>query len=612
MIRYLPLVLVLIAATARADDAAPSKADLAANRIACEHAGPSCNPVLLLTKLERREVDRFLEAHPELALDRAPAGKTITKIRVSNHDVFGPDTGFLRWFNFLHVTTKEQAVLNELTLGVGDAWNQLRLDESARRLRDPVSTAVVAIVPLVSGEGQVELLVVTRDVWSLRANSVWEIQENKVTYLSVSLSENNLLGRRKLLALTFRMNQGEFFTGPVYIDKNIAGKQLDLRFRAGPIFNRGTSALEGSESVLELARPLYSVDTKWGAGVAWSHRFAIDRSFLGPNLRTYDAPSTPEDDLLPYAYRIRKMTLGTSVVRAFGDDRWQQRLRIGHELSSQRPALLDDFPMDENLRMDFADDVFPRSERVSMVYVGGELFEPRYRNIHNNQTMELAEETRMGLFGELKLGAGLKAIGSNNTFFRVTGDLGYAGALGDDGLWVVKAAGTTRLQSGQEFEELFGLSAIDTTTEAIFRVIGPSFGDIGRVASQVKLSALFNDTQNQFYTLGGDSGLRGYPIGFFTGDRRLIWSTELRTRPVPILFTRWGLVAFYEVGGAANSYRAMDVNHDIGLGVRVLTPQINTDLFRFDAAFPISAGEYGFYGPPLHGWRLSAGYDQTF
>jgi len=493
-------------------------------------------------------------------------------------------------------------VRRELQLGVGDAWDQLRLDESARRLRDPVSTGLVAIVPLVAPDGGVELMIVTRDVWSLRANSLWEIQENKVTYLSISLSENNLFGMRKLLALSFRMDQGAAFVGPVYIDKNIAGEHIDLRARGGPLFNRNTQELEGSESVFDLARPLYSVDSKWGAGLAWSHRYAVDRSFVGAGLRTYDAPETAEDDALPYAYRQKKLSLAVSGVRGFGDDLLQQRARLGYEIAVQRPTLLADFPEDPVLEDAFARDVLPRSERTSVVFAGYEFFEPRYRNTQYVNTFELAEEARMGVSADVKIGGALRAIGSQATFLRLTGSAGYAGAVGTDGLWAVHAAGTTRVERGK---------AIDTTVEGIARLVTPSIGTFGRVVTQAKVSGLFRDTQNQFYTLGGDNGLRGFPIGFFDGDRRAVWNTELRTRSIPILFTRWGAVAFYDVGGTAPSYRSMTLHHDAGVGLRVLTPQINTDVFRIDFAFPLDGPTAGEPGEAF-GLRFSAGYDQTF
>jgi hypothetical protein len=597
--------LVLLVATAAA--ATPARADdgAAAARAACEDAAPSCDPSALLSKLERRSVERALAARG-LELDHAPYGKRIGEVHVVPFDVFGPGDGFLRWFNLFHMATRDPAVRHELVFSRGETWDQRRIDESARRLRDPLNTSLVAIVAVrAAAEGEVDVLVVTRDVWSLRANSNYEIQENQVTFLSLSLSENNLLGRRKLLAATFRMDQATYSIGPLYIDKNLLGRHIDLRGRGGPIFNRYTSELEGTDSVVGLSRPLWSLDTDWGASLDWSHRFAINRSFSGADVRLFD-PASPDDndacyldppaDCVRHEYRMRRMGIAATVVRGFGD-RIEQRVRGGYQLDSQRPTLLDDFPADEAVRQAFIDNVLPRSERTGVVFAGWELFEPRYRNFQNVSTFELAEDVRLGPELEATVGLAREELFSEPNFVRLSGSAGYTGAWAGDGLWLARTAATTRLEGGE---------AIDNIVEARLRLVTPSF-ELGRLVSEAKVAGLFRDRQNEFYTLGGDNGLRGFRIGAFVGDRRVLWQTELRTRPVPILFTRWGLVAFHDVGGTADRFENLELHHDAGLGIRMLVPQLNPELFRFDFALALDAGI-----PAAERFRFSAGYEQSF
>jgi hypothetical protein len=593
------VVLLAAAATpARADD-------IAAARAACEDAAPSCDPSALLSKLERRSVERALAAR-QLEIDHAPYGKRIGAIHIVPFDVFGPGDGFLRWFNLFHMATREEAVRQELVFSPAETWSQRRIDESARRLRDPLNTSLVAIVPVrAAAEGEVDVLVVTRDVWSLRANSNYEIQENQITFLSLSLSENNLLGRRKLLATTFRMDQATYSIGPLYIDKNMFGRHLDLRGRGGPIFNRYTSEYEGSDSVVSFGRPLWSLDTDWGASLDWSHRFAINRSFAGADVRLFD-PASPDDnagcfldppaECVRHEYRMRRTSLAATVSRGFGE-RIEQRVRGGYQLETQRPTLLDDFPMDEAVRQSFIDNVLPRSERTGVVFAGWELFEPRYRNFQNVSTFELAEDTRLGVELEATVGLAREEIFSENNFVRLSGAAGYTGAWGGDGLWLARTVGTTRLEAGE---------AIDNIVEAKLRLVTPSF-EIGRVVTEAKVAGLFRDTQNDFYSLGGDNGLRGFRIGAFVGGRRVLWQTELRTRPVPILFTRWGLVAFHDIGGTGDRFESLELHHDAGLGIRMLVPQLNPELFRFDFAFALDSGI-----PASQRFRFSAGYEQSF
>ncbi len=587
------IVTALTLVAARAASAGPTAEELAAARAACEHAEAGCDPSILLSRLERRAVDRALEMRG-LEIDHAPYGKPIGRIHVVALDVFGPSEGFLRWFNIFHVTTLETSIRAELVIEEGQTWDQRRADESTRRLRDPSSNSLAAIVPVIGEGGAVDVLVVTRDVWSLRMNSNYEIQDRQLTVLQVALSENNLLGRRKLLAATFRMDQGAYRIGPLYVDKNMFGQHVELRARGGPVFNRKTRELEGSESLVDLSRPLWSLDTEWGAGLAWSHELGIERSFVGPELATYDAPETPIDDLIPYQYRQRKIALSAHVVRGFGSA-IEHRARAGYELGIVRPSLMDDFPADPVLRDSFTANVLPRSERTSALFVGWQLFEPRYRNYQNLSTFELAEDTRLGPEAELTVSTALELIGSEANFVRISGNAAWTGSWGGDGIWRARIAATTRLEGGE---------AIDNVGEAILRLATP-LTELGRAATQIKLSTLFNDTQNQFYTLGGDNGLRGYAINEFRGDRRALWQTELRSRPVPILFTRWGILIFHDVGGAASSFGSMQLHHDAGIGLRSLVPQLNPDVFRFDFAFALDEGRRGEL-------RFSAGYDQSF
>src|SRR5262249_4334399 len=142
-----------------------------------------------------------------------------------NEEVFAEPTPFLQFFNHFHHTTTESTVRSETVITAGEVWDQARIEETARRLRDPLWSTVVAIVPVQSATpGMVDALIVTRDVWSLRFNTVYTFQQGKLTNLLTSLSENNFLGRRDLLSAALTMDQGSIAVGPLFIDKNLAGE----------------------------------------------------------------------------------------------------------------------------------------------------------------------------------------------------------------------------------------------------------------------------------------------------------------------------------------------------------------------------------------------------
>jgi hypothetical protein len=571
-----------------------------AMRVRCASELPGCDLMALLGDLERSAVLSAL-ARRGRRIDPAPWGKPLGRIEVVNLRVFQDSEGFLQFFNVFHATTRERVVEREVLVRPGERWDQQRIDESRRKLRDRTFSVLAVIVPVESATpGAVDALVVTRDVWSLRFNFNARVQGDKFSYLTFSLSENNFLGLRKLLAAVYEMDLGAVGIGPLYIDKNVLGRRYTLRTRLQALFEReallgdGRFVGEGSEGVFEFNRPLWSLDSKWGYGVEWSHRYAIDRSFQQTGLRTYDDPATDEVEAVPWKYRQRRFQLTTGVTRGFGD-RVKHRLKGGHILDAQRPAVTDDFVGPPGLRDAFARDVLPRSERASSLYVGYEVFTPDYRELRNVAAFDLAEDVRLGPSAEVLVSTALELIGSETNFARAQAAASYVHPVGADGLASVAGSVSTRVDGGE---------LIDNSGSTTVGLVSPTLGWV-RLVAEARLATLWNETQNRFLSLGGENGLRGFGINQFDGARRAVAQLEVRTRSRPVLFTKWGLVGFYEAGGAGTALRSLRLHHDVGVGLRVLVPQTSPEVFRFDFALPLD-------GPSAGSLRFTAGFGAAF
>lgn len=587
----------------------------------CAARDPSCDWVMTFSSLEKASIRRALKALA-FEVEPSPWGKTIGKITVHNEDVFA-EANALRFFNYVHVTTRPAYLRRELTFNEGEVWNPELISESARRIRDPLFTSVVAILPIKSAaSGQVDVLVVTRDIWSLRLNTQYAIQENSLTNLSVSISENNFLGRRKTVAFSMLMDQGSVSLGPLYIDKNFLGRYLDFRFRIEKILTRqsldvvtregmripttdpggiqddGTFRSEGNAVTVAMSKTLWSLASKWGGGASFSYRNAISRSYFGAGLRPVDAPSTPEIDNLPREFRMRVWSVRASATRQWGSS-LKHQFEAGYNVSSTEPSLLPNFPMDPMLRADFIADVFPRDEVISSPFVEYSLFLAKFKTVRNVDTFELAEDIRLGPSLTAGLAQSLEALGSNYNFTRPSLSLSWTFPWGRDGYYRLSAGGQMRIQSG---------ATIDNTATAQVRAVTPTLGYL-RALARVQMETRWNDTQNTFYTLGSEGGLRAYRVGQFIGDRRIIGGVELRSVPIPVWVLRAGAVLFYEGGGADDTFRRMSIFHDVGIGIRTLIPQTSRELFRFDLAFPLVDAEPGIRaGFP----RFTAGFDSYF
>lgn len=557
---------------------------------------------LSLGSYEESALRRALAAR-QLRLEPHPYGKVVRRIHVVNQPVFGPDEGFLRWFNVFHRTSREHVVEREVLLRPGATWDDELVDETRRRLRDPLFTTLAVIAPVVAeggGPDEVDLLVVTRDIWSLRMNSRYEVQEGVLTELSLSLSENNLLGYRKQVAVVFDMDLGAFNIGPQYVDKNIAGTHLQLLSRFDGVFTRDGGAWEGTRSYTSFGYPLWSLDRKWGAGVVATHFDAVRRSFEGTELRPYDNPDTPEVEAIPYEFHERDLEIETSGVRQLGR-RVKHRVTVGHELTVRRPRVLDDFPGDEVARAAFTRDVLPRSERASRLFARYSFFTPWYRIYRNIDSFDLTEDVQLGPELSLELGAAREEIGSEANFVNAVASAAWTQDIAGDGLVRLAASATGKRQGGEYIDEVLsaGLSGASPPLLGI------------RLAARTLWARRYNETNNRFFTVGGDSGLRGYTIGDFAGQIRVLTNVELRTFPVRILFARFGAIGFWDFGHAADCYSGCDnpliLHHDVGGGLRALVPQLQPYVFRLDWAVPLTGPTRGVAGS-----RIIFGVQQVF
>jgi hypothetical protein len=137
-----------------------------------------------LGKIEQESVDDAL-TKLGVRIDPAPEGKTIGRIYVVNQEVFSKRDWYLQLLNFFHWTTRGYILERELLLRPGQRWDQALVEETTRNLQSPPGlvvsgrtlfqpelSSVVVILPIASAiPGQVDLLLVTRDLWSLRLNT---------------------------------------------------------------------------------------------------------------------------------------------------------------------------------------------------------------------------------------------------------------------------------------------------------------------------------------------------------------------------------------------------------------------------------------------------------
>ncbi|HEY5946980.1 MAG TPA: hypothetical protein VIV40_15860, partial [Kofleriaceae bacterium] len=138
-----PAPAVVTPPTTNGDNKTATERRLAA-AAACNAHEPTCDWMMTFSSLEKLSLRRSLAALG-LEIEPSPWDKVVGQIRIYNEDVFA-ERNWLRFFNHFHVTTRESAIRGELTINEGQIWDDELIAESARRLKDPLYTGVVALV----------------------------------------------------------------------------------------------------------------------------------------------------------------------------------------------------------------------------------------------------------------------------------------------------------------------------------------------------------------------------------------------------------------------------------------------------------------------------------
>jgi hypothetical protein len=585
-------------------------------------------PPARLGRLEQESVDEAL-ADNGLAIEPHPEGKIIRAIYVVNQEVFSRRDWWLGWFNIFHRTTRPSIIERELLPKPGQVYDQALVEETLRNLQAgstivvggqtfpaPELSSVIVILPIRAppappgavsseGPGTVDLLAVTRDVWSLRFNTNFEFQQNTLSLLATSLSENNLFGWRKYLSYGFSLNLGSIWTGPTYFDPNIAGTRLTLYAAAAAYYSRQTRDYEGNTESFARRYPLFSLASRWGAGIDVVHTDTLLRRFRGTSPRLVNLPDLGPDafsataEPVPFTYRARTAAVDANVTRQFGHA-VIHAITLGYRVNRRRYEVPGDFPdPDPNKAALFLATYAPVPETRSEAYIRYDASTPRYAVFRDLNTFDLRENLQLGPILSATIGYGAPELGAD--FRAVPMGLSVGWVLAPRGGLASLTLGTSaRLRDG---------TFIDQRYQAKLTIASPLLGRWVRVVASGLADTYRNDTQRNLFSLGGDTRLRGYAIGDFLGTSELVGNVELRTAPVAVFSQRVGSLLFYDVGDAAPSFSRMFAQHDFGAGVRWLIPQLNSSVLRLDWA--IATQNTAFTRAGLPG-RVSAGYQQVF
>ncbi len=536
--------------------------------------------------------DHYERARFELALkdggftvDPAPDGKRIRTIHVVRHDVFADDELIPTFLNAFHWLTDEDIIARELTFAEGERFDRGALEETKRNLRGMgiFSLVVVDAVTVADATSEVDVVVYTRDLWSLRLETRFNVTDLLINQLKVTLIERNFFGRQTQAGATFELLPLTWSTDAFYVDRRVLGSDWALSASAGIIGNRTRSGLEGARGSLEVGIPLYNLARRWGFEIDFDFDTRIARRLTGADVATYDIPETDEEEAIPRVWDQDALSLSVSGRYQVGRDT-KHRLTFGWTVSDTTRRANDETGLLPDQRDAFRRDVFGPDRRQSSPFLTYTAFRPTYRSLVDVAAYGISEDIRIGPWWKIEAALPLRAFGSSSNSALVGVSGGWILTPGEGagaGLIDLRVGASARVEQSRLIDQTYTLVARGATPRFV----------LGRGVFSARWTNRREDTRGTLVSLGGDNGLRGFAsqalFGF--GASSMLLNAELRSPPVVWQFLHLGAVAFWDAGAVYEKRRNLRLEQSVGGGLRFLFPQFNRFAFRLDAGIPLSS-----------------------
>ena len=527
--------------------------------------GPAAAQLLpsVRSRVDEAQIQRPADLPEDAALEAS--GAIIGQVRHVRLNVFdttipAEDTALFRLANRIHIVTRESVLGAQLLFQSGDRYDARLLRESERILRGDAYLRDARISPVTYRDGVVDIEVITQDTWTLKPEVSFGRQGGR-NRSSFGIEERNLFGTGAQLGLGYRSDPDRNSKVLLFDDTNVAGSHWHLL---------GEYALnsDGRAQEARLERPFFSLDARWAAGIDLRNETRIDSVY--DNGSIVDRFGTHERVATAYA--------GWSAGLRYG---WVTRWTAGITSDERRATALPD---------PTASPVLPAERDLVYPWVGIEVVEDEYRETRNQDQIARTEDLELGWHAKLRLGFSTPALGSDRRALVFDGMLSKGLEPDDSQTLLIGATANGRLADGSFDDALFGAAARYYWRQTARRTLFVGLS----VDRGVHL-----DVDRQL-TLGGDTGLRGYPFRFRTGQGRWLLTAEQR------VFTDWYPFRLFNIGGAmlydmgrtwgANQVTSAQppvrgnqgVLRDIGFGLRLGNSRSATgSVVHVDIAYPL-------------------------
>lgn len=526
----------------------------------------------VLSVIDDALTQRGLERDPEAE------GKAIERIEIAAYDVIEDQDPYPRFAAAIHSKTRDEVIERELLLHVGDSWAPLLAQESERNLRSNLFLSLSHLVACKSSDpNQVVLLVVTKDLWSLRPGFDILWVGTQLQHLGMYMTEQNFLGRRKIPGLDFSIDVATFLAGQRYRDPRVWGSRFYLSERGDLIWNKTTGVLEGGIAEAEFGLPLFSLASAWGFHLGIQYQKNIYREYQSGSILRIQSPEN-ENALLQY--RQERAFLRAELQYSMGR-RYKWDLSGGWKGWTQRFEYYPTEGTPSVTILNYLNQYYiPRTEAAGTLFVQARFYMADFLQLYDMERFEVPEDFRLGPDIRLETRFASPAFGLSQAFIEPEFQLDWLVQWAQHYL-SFEAHGRARYQPG--------LTASDWVNQVYLlrgKFISAPFWKL-RLVTAIAGTRRFFDLNRELSTLGSSTSLRGFAAGYLYGQQSWNANIEIRTLPFRVRAFSLGGAAFFDLGNAFGTTYWGDVFGSIGIGFRMGMPQFNRSLLRVDFGFPV-------------------------
>jgi len=506
---------------------------------------------------------------PQAEPDRAPglpsdaelerSGARIGAIHLDKRELFDvgqvdEDTSLSRVANRLHVATRERTIEDQLLFKPGDVYRASLLAETARLLRDTRYLRDAQVRPVAYHDGVVDVEVATQDVWTLSPGVNFGRKGGRNTG-GIEVEDLNFLGTGTQLGIGFTSGVDRDSKTVFYRDRQLGSSWWEL----------STSYSDNSDGRLaafSLDHPFYALDTRWAAGVDLLDDQRVDSRYdLGEVIDRYQAHS-----------KLTSIYWGRSSGLISG---WTRRFTAGVTFEDHSFEAIDG-TMPTRL--------LPEDRRLVYPWVAAEWVEDEFRTARNRDQIERIEDYSLGWRARTQLGFAGTATGSDHDAFVMRGELSKGTSLGERQSILLNATAAGRLEAGELRGAILNVGGRYYFRQSPRRLF---FMDLSTEVGG-------NLDADQQILLGGDSGLRGYPLRYQAGGGRWLFTAEQRffTSWYPFQLFNVGAAVFYDMGATWGrdplGSASQGLLRDVGFGLRLGNSRsARGNVLHIDVAFPL-------------------------